>query len=38
MTRARYFLALYRIFRHTKSPINAAVKALRESFSLEITT
>ena len=35
MTRTHYFLALYRIFRHTQSPINAAVKALRESLSNE---
>ena len=32
MTRARYFLALYRIFRHTKSPFRSASLAMREAI------
>ncbi len=30
MTRARYFLVLYRIFRHNQSPLRSATLAMRE--------
>lgn len=32
MTRARYFLCLYRIFRHTKSPLQSAAMAAKEAI------
>lgn len=32
MTRARYFICLYRIFRHTKSPLQSAARAMREAI------